>query len=131
MENTYSDVLKTLRILERPVVLYPGWYEIPEPIKKEIYLQRAEQALLQKEGEATDAEALAYLYSASLAVPLRSEYVRIYLYLFCRTMRRQGIEPPPDLCEVESLSEDEERLLRKLKQWLWERSMKGAKRHKK
>ncbi len=100
---------------------------IKELIKKEIHLQRAEQALKQREGEATDAEALAYLYSASLAVPLRSEYVRIYSYLFQKTMRRLGIEPPPELCDVESLSEYEEGLLRELKEWLWEKSLKGFK----
>ena len=122
--------METSPKLTRPIVLHPQWMEIPEILKKEIERQRALQVQNNEEGEATDAEALAYLYSASLAAPLRSEYVRIYLYLFRRTMRRLGIEPPPDLCDVESLSEDEERELKELKRWLWKRSLKGAKKRR-
>lgn len=117
-----------LQNLSRPIVLHPQWMKIPEILKKEIERQRAVQVLKSEYGEATDAEALAYLYSASLAAPLRSEYVNIYLYLYQKIMKQIGIQLPPELCEVKSLSDYEKQLLADLKQWIWKKSMRTAKK---
>jgi hypothetical protein len=50
----------------------------------EIKLQRLAQQMTGEEGIATDAEALAYVSNASLAVPLAYEWVEIYQYLLTR-----------------------------------------------
>lgn len=130
MEDQIKNrVEKVLQILNRPIVVHPQWPEIPEMLKKEIQVQRAQMAITGSEGKASDAEVLAYLYSASLAAPLRSEYVKIYLNLFCKTMRRLGIEPPPDLCPG-ALNTYEKKLLDDLRKWIWDRSVKNTKKRR-
>ena len=62
-----------------PIIVFdPGW-EIPDWLKGEIKLQRLAQLMKGEERIATDAEALAYVSNAALAVPLASDWVEIYL----------------------------------------------------
>ena len=98
-----------------PIIVFdPGW-EIPDWLKGEIKLQRLAQLMKGEEGMATDAEALAYVSNASLAVPLASDWVEIYQYLLTRVMK----EKVPDELRKESIDDYRTGLLKELKQWLW------------
>ena len=65
--------------------------------------------------EGSDAEVVAYLYTASLAAPLRTEYARIYLYLAKKLLG----EKARDIDAPESLTDYELELLRRLKRDLY------------
>ena len=118
---------KILINFNRPIVLHPGWMEIPDKLKKQISIERAEQILKGNLDEATDAEVLAYLSSASMATPLLQEYVNIYLYLFQKTMKQIEVEVPSDLLKVKNLTDYEKQLMNELNGWIWNKSVKGLK----
>jgi len=108
-----------------PIIVMPGGWgdSLPDWIKGAIQLERL--ALLMKgEETATDAEACAYLYTASLTNPIGSDWTRIYLYIAGKVVsRNKGTEIPEDI-RVDSLNDDEMRSLRELKQWIWDRRAK-------
>lgn len=108
-----------------PLIVYPGGWEdtLPEWVKPRITIERMVQNMKGEEGVATDAEAVAYLYTANLAQPVRSEWVNIYTYLVGKEM---GDRLPEDM-RREGLSRNEERLLLEFKRWLWDTRVKGRK----
>ncbi len=118
---------KVLINLNRPIIFHPGGLEIPDKLKKQISIERAEQILKGNFDEVTDTEVMIYLSSASMATPLSQEYANIYLYLFQKTMKRIGIEVPSDLLEVKGLTDYEEQLMKDMKSWVWKKSVKGLK----
>jgi len=118
---------KVLINLNRPIILHPGGLEIPDNLKKQISIERAEQILKGNFDEVTDTEVMIYLSSASMAAPLSQEYFNIYLYCFQKTMKRISIEVPPDLLKVKNLTDYEEQLVNDLKGWIWNKSVKGFK----
>ncbi len=118
---------KVLINFNRPIVLHSGGLEIPDKLKKQISIERAEQILKGNPDEATDAEVLAYLSSACMATPLPQEYVNIYMYFFQKFMKKISIEVPPDLLKVKNLTDYEEQLMKELKVWIWNKSVKGLK----
>ncbi len=127
-KSIFEDRLENLLInLTRPIVLHPGWLEIPDKVKEQISIERAEQILKGNPDRATDAEVVAYLSSMSMAIPLSQEYANIYFYLFQKTMKQIKIEVPPDLLEVINLTDYEEHLMEELKSWIWNKSVKGLK----
>ena len=109
--------------LTDPIIVFdPGWADVlPDWLKAEITLQRLAQQMKGEEGIATDAEALAYVSNASLAVPLDSDWVEIYQYLFTSVMK----DKVPEEMSRESLDNRRMRLLRELKQWLWRQKVKA------
>ena len=114
-----------------PIIVFPagGWeQDIPERLKNELPLRRLAHIKLCLDGkapwdEATDLEALIYLYPASLAHPMPHEWGRIYLYLGTRVM---GQSFPGDIRQ-ESLDDCERELLRGLKQWLHKKKVEARK----
>ena len=72
-------------------------------------------------GIATDAEALAYISNASLAQPISSEWVDIYMYLLTRVM---GDKVPE---EIRKGSLDDYRMgeLNQLKEWIYRQRVKA------
>ncbi|WP_457601583.1 hypothetical protein [Hydrogenivirga sp.] len=64
--------------------------------------------------EASDRELIAFLMTASLQAPLRSEYVDIYTYLCTKVMESRGIEVPEDI-RTERLGKYEEEVLKELR----------------
>jgi hypothetical protein len=108
-------------VLKDPIILYPGGWEdsLPPSIWNEITMQRFIQELRakgKKVEEATDAEALAYIYSVSLVGPMSSEWTNIYLWLG-RHMGAKGLER----MIPEKLSSDEQRMLTDLKRWIFKK----------
>ena len=67
---------------------------------------------------ATDAEACAYLMTASLAFPPDHDWAQIYLYVATVCGRREGKEIPGDVA-VEELTEYQDGLLLDLKRWIF------------
>lgn len=126
-KNTGKVVEKVVKALFKPVIVHPGWLEAPENVLRDIRIQRLQQVLKGEEGEATDAEALAYLSSASMVAPMHSEWVRIYEYIFQRYLDWNGIPRPEFLREDIRLSKYEESELGRLKRWLWDQAEKAWK----
>ncbi len=125
-EKTVAKQIEdALHTFTDPLIVYPGGWEdtLPEWVKPRITLERMAQLIKGEEGVATDAEAVAYLYTATLAQPVRSEWVNIYTYLVGREM---GDKLPADMRRNE-LSRDEKRLLLEFKRWLWNARVKGRK----
>ena len=82
----------------------------------------------EKEDKSTDIEALAYLYTASLAQPMPDEYSEIYFYLTRKSLEKQGKKEIPDfLKDYEKLDEYKMSLLDELKSDIWNTQEKAYK----
>jgi hypothetical protein len=71
----------------------------------------------------TDAEACAYLYTASLTAPMDHDWTQIYLYVASKVYagwrsKDSGVEVPEDI-RVELLTDDQLADLNRLKEWLY------------
>ncbi len=120
VEKGISDIVGALT---DPIIVYPGgWGDtLPEWIKTSITLERLAmnmKALRGEEPTGTDAEACAYLYTASLVAPMSEGWAKIYLYIATQTMKRKKTEVPPDIA-VDSLNDYQMRELNQLKAWLY------------
>jgi len=123
-----SDVLlaKLMTTIKPTIVTAnPEWGEdIPEWLIERIRIQRFIELFRELRGEkiteASDEEAFAYLYTASLVAPLKSEWVRIYLYLGYKIspeyMKKkiESLDPPKELTDYEKY------LLQRLKSYIYE-----------
>ncbi len=107
-----------------PIIVFPGGWgdDTPEWLRNAITLERLlmnMESLSGKEMTGTDAEAAAYLMSASLTRPMSKDWAQIYLYVAGNTMRRWGkFETPADIT-VKELNEEQMRDLVGLKKWLY------------
>ena len=118
--------------LTGPIIAWPGFSELPKWLVEQIVLERLAQNIRvltgQEDGdEATDAEVLAYLHTASLATPLPPEWCRIYFYLFAKYAGKEQAKRILGPFLPNELSPDEERELRKLKRWRRRRAVKRFK----
>ncbi len=109
--------------LTDPIIVFdPGWADVlPDWLKGEIKMQRLAQLVKGEEGTATDAEALAYVSNASLAQPIASEWVDIYMYLLTKVM---GDKVPGDM-RKENLDDYRMGELTHLKGWIWRHRVKA------
>lgn len=116
-----------------PIIVMPGgWGEtLPEWIKGAITLERLiENIEGHKRGAmtATDAEACAYLYTASLEAPMSHDWSQIYLYVAGKVYERHrtkdsGVTMPEDI-RVTELSRNQLDDLAHLKGWIYDRRRK-------
>jgi hypothetical protein len=67
----------------------------------------------------TDAEACAYLYTASLTAPMDDDWSQIYLHIAGKTYSRWGKNKLPDDIRVDTLSNEQLANLNRLKEWLY------------
>jgi len=121
VEKGISDIVG---VFADPILVFPGsWGDtLPEWLKNAITLERLEmnmRALKGKEMTGTDAEACAYLYTASLTQPMGHDWTQIYLYIATRTYRRWGKNEMPGDITVDSLRDDQMLDLNRLKAWLY------------
>lgn len=121
VEKGISDIVGALRDL---IIVYPGGWgnDTPEWVKNAITLERLAMNMKALKGEvptATDAEACAYLMSASLSFPLDHDWTQIYLYVASQTMRRWKKTDVPADIDVKSLNDDQMRALNQLKEWIY------------
>lgn len=112
--------------LTDPIIVYPGgWGDtLPDWLKSAITLERLTANMKEIRGEqptGTDAEACAYLYTASFAAPLDSDWVQIYLYVSGKTCSHWGGREIPSDIAVDSLNDWQTKKLEHLKAWLYQR----------
>ena len=125
IEKGISDIVGALT---DPILVFPGGWgdSLPEWIKTAITLERLAmnmRALKGAEMTSTDAEACAYLYTASLTQPFDHDWTKIYIYIAGKVYEKwrtkeSGVTMPDDI-RVESITDDQMRDLNRLKAWLY------------
>ncbi len=126
IDRGISDIVG---VFTDPVIVYPGgWGDtLPDWLKQAITLERLIENMKALKGEpmtGTDAEACAYLYTASLTAPMDSDWSEIYLYLANQVVRRNRKTEIPQDIVVESLSNYRMGELRRLKDWIYRQRVK-------
>ena len=121
MEQGISDIVG---VFTDPILVFPGgWGDtLPEWLKTAITLERLEMNMRELRGEnptGTDAEACAYLYTASLTQPMDHDWGQIYLYIATKNYRRWGKSEMPADIAVDSISDYQAGELNRLKEWLY------------
>ena len=121
IEKGISDIVG---VFTDPILVFPGgWGDtLPDWLKNAITLERLGMNMRVLKGEeptGTDAEACAYLYTASLTQPMDHDWTQIYLYIAGKTYTRWKKTEMPDDIRVESLNDDQVRDLNRLKEWLY------------
>ena len=123
VEKGISDIVGAL---SDPIIVFPGgWGDtLPDWLKNAITLERLAMNMKALKGEemtGTDAEACAYLYTASLTQPMGHDWTQIYLYIASQTYRRWGKNEMPTDIAVDKLDDEQMRDLNRLKAWLYQR----------
>ena len=123
VDTMIGDLVGTLT---DPIIVYPGGWgdSLPEWLKNAITLERLVENMKATKGEqptGTDAEACAYLNTASLTAPMDSGWSQIYLYVAGETYTRWQKNKMPDDIRVDSLSNEQMADLNRLKEWLYHR----------
>ena len=120
-------IARLLEVFTDPVIVYDeSWGDtLPEWIKDRITIERIVRVYKGEDDYATDAEALAYLYCASLALPMSQEWANIYLYLAGRYMKKRGADAYEWV--PKELSDHEQSKLRELKHWIRKEQKKVVK----
>jgi len=113
-----------------PIIVFPGGWgdSLPDWLKTAITLERLAMNMRALKGEemtGTDAEACAYLYTASLTQPPDHDWTQIYLYIAGKVYEKwrtkeSGVTMPDDI-RVESLTDEQMRDLNRLKAWLYQK----------
>ena len=150
MASTYPDRKEVIKLDNRiiivkqidalvgaltdPIIVFPGgWADtLPDWLKTSITLERLAMNMKALKGEemiGTDAEACAYLYTASLTAPMDSDWTQIYLYIANQVYSRHrtkesGVEMPDDV-RVDSLDNYRMGLLKELKGWIYRKRVKA------
>jgi hypothetical protein len=112
-----------------PIIVFPeGWGDtLPEWLKGAITLERLEinmRALKGDEITGTDAEACAYLYTASLTQPMDHDWSQIYLYIASKIYKRWGKGEMPTDIALDSISDYQTGEFNRLKDWLYNQRSK-------
>jgi len=117
-----------------PIIVFPGgWGDtLPGWLKNAITLERLIENMKVIKGlemTGTDAEACAYLYTASLTQPMGHDWSQIYLYIAGKVYEKQrtpqsGVTMPEDI-RVDKISDDQMRDLNRLKGWIYQRRVKA------
>jgi len=125
IEKGISDIVG---VFTDPILVFSGgWGDtLPEWIKPAITLERLMENMKALKGEemtGTDAEACAYLYTASLTQPMGHDWTQIYLYIAGKAYSRwrtkeSGVEMPDDIV-VDSIGDYQMGELNRLKAWLY------------
>lgn len=116
------------RVFTDPVIVYPPADKdlIPQQLRSHIQIERLAQVAktpyYAKLEEATDAETMAYVMSASFAAPLSHNWYAIFTHLFGKYAQSAGLKVPEDLKEdierYRQLDRHLESQLSDLKQWI-------------
>ena len=123
VEKGISEIVGALT---DPILVFPGGWgdSLPDWLKTSITLERLAmnmRALKGGEMTGTDAEACAYLNTASLTQPMDHDWTQIYLYIAGKTYTRWKKAEMPEDIRVESLNDDQMRDLNRLKAWLYQK----------
>ena len=123
-----KGISEIVGVFTDPIIVFPGGWgdSLPDWIKSSITLERLIENMKALKGEemtGTDAEACAYLYTASLTQPMDNDWTQIYLYIATKTYEKwrtkeSGAEMPEDI-RVDSLSDYQMAELRRLRDWIY------------
>ena len=121
-----KGISEIVGVFTDPILVFPGgWGDtLPEWLKTAITLERLVMNMRALKGElptGTDAEACAYLYTASLTAPMDRDWTQIYLYIAGKTYTRWKKTEMPEDIRVESLDDGQMRDLNRLKEWLYQK----------
>ena len=119
-----KGISEIVGVFTDPIIVFPGgWGDtLPEWLKTAITLERLAmnmRALKGQEMTGTDAEACAYLYTATLTQPMEHDWGQIYLYIATRAYRKWGKSEMPGDIAVDSISDYQMGELNRLKEWLY------------
>ncbi|MBA7640857.1 hypothetical protein ES703_48528 [subsurface metagenome] len=127
LEKGISEIVGALT---DPIIVFPGGWgdSLPEWLKSTITLERLAMNMKVLKGEemtGTDAEACAYLNTASLTQPMDHDWSQIYLYIAGKVYEKwrtkdSGVKMPEDI-RVEALNDEQMRDLNRLKAWLYQK----------
>lgn len=119
-KKTERSLDELIWALTDPIVLHrsPWASTLPQWIKGQIITERLISLMTGELDMATDTEAMAYIYPASLDAPLDHDWTQIYLYVTTKTLESTGKEVPPDV-RVDDLDNYKMSLLRDLKRWIY------------
>jgi hypothetical protein len=123
--NPDRAIEELVGVFSDPIIVWPlgGWQEtIPDWLKERVPLDRLLEQMKQLKGEeptATDTEALIYMYPLSLERPMDHDWTQIYMYLATKVCGAEGKLVPDDI-RVETLNKEQERDLKRLKDWIYE-----------
>ena len=126
MEKGISEIVG---VFTDPIIVFPGGWgdSLPDWLKTSITLERLIENMKAIRGEemtGTDAEACAYLNTASLTQPMDHDWTQIYLYIAGKTYTRWKKSEMPEDIRVESLRDDQVRDLNRLKEWIYQQRTK-------
>ena len=129
-KNANSMIDDLVGTLTDPIIVYPGGWgdSLPEWLKNAITLERLTENIKETKGEqprGTDAEACAYLNTASLTAPMDSDWSQIYLYVAGKTYRQWRKSEMPGDIRVDSLNSGQMADLNRLKEWLYNQRTKA------
>ncbi|AGG05701.1 hypothetical protein [Dehalococcoides mccartyi] len=127
MSKSASSMIDDLvGTLTDPIIVCPGgWGDgLPEWLKNAVTLEMLTENMKTTKGEqptGTDAEACAYLNTATLTMPMDSDWSQIYLYVAGQAYTRWRKGEMSEDIRVESLNEQQMADLNRLKEWLYRR----------
>jgi len=131
LEKGISDIVG---VFPDPILVFPGgWGDtLPDWLKGAITMERLMmnvEALKTGQMTGTDAEACAYLYTASLTAPMDSDWSEIYLYVAGKVYEKHrtkesGATMPEDI-RVDHLSDYQVQHLNRLKDWIYRQRIKA------
>lgn len=123
-----NDIMELFGTFKRPIIVMPGYEDmaIPKDIKNQITTERLICAL-REEKTATNIETMWYLSTASLVAPLGQSWYRFYLKLFREWCINVNKELPGFAKEEIVLEKFEEYELKRLRNWLYKKSVEGLK----
>ncbi|GAH74445.1 unnamed protein product, partial [marine sediment metagenome] len=121
LEKGISEIVG---VFTDPILVFPGGWgdSLPDWLKNSITLERLEMNMRALKGEemtGTDAEACAYLFTATLTQPPDHDWTQIYLYIAAKVYSRWRKNEVPEDIRVESLNDEQMRDLNRLKAWLY------------
>ena len=124
-----EQVFNLMDALRSPVLTFStSWADcLPKRLLDIIPMARL-KALIQHEELATYPEVTAYIMTATLEFPMHGEWVNIYTHVSCHVCEMWwGENHWEQVTDRRELSSDEERDLRMLRQWIYEKRRKTLK----
>jgi len=123
-----KGISEIVGVFTDPIIVMPGGWgdSLPDWIKTSITLERLVENMKALKGEemtGTDAEACAYLFTASLTFPMDHDWTQIYLYIATKVYEKwrtkeSGVTMPEDI-RVESLTNNQLDDLNRLKEFIY------------
>lgn len=131
--KTEGWIEDTVGALCDPIIVMPGGWgdDLPESLRNRVNLERLLENMLamqeHREITATDAEAVCYLFTASLTAPIGGDWTTIYMYVSGKVMKAETKAEIPEDLKVDKLTDYQLRELNHLKHWIYEQRVKHRK----